>query len=113
MSERTASELLGDIQEASRRIRLYLGDITWEEFREDTKTQDSVLRNLEVIGEAARKLPETERAAIPSIPWKSVSGMRDRLIHDYAGVNLDIVWQVVKVELPELVREIGARTRIG
>lgn len=109
MSERTGLELLGDILEATRRIRSYVGEMSYEEFRSDTKTQDSVLRNLEVIGEASRKLPTHERSMIPGVPWKSMAGMRDRLIHDYAGVNLDIVWQVISEELPRLVREIEPR----
>lgn len=108
MSDRTGLELLGDIMEATRRIRSYVGEMSYEEFRSDTKVQDAVLRNLEVIGEASRKMPEYERSTIADVPWKSMAGMRDRLIHDYAGVNLDIVWQVIALELPRLVRQIEA-----
>lgn len=106
MSERPDALLLDDIREAIRRIRTYVGEMGWEEFRNDLKTQDSVVRNLEIIGEASRKLSESARSASPEIPWRSMAGMRDRLIHHYAGVNLDIVWQVVSVELDELSREL-------
>lgn len=106
MSERPDALLLDDIREAIRRIRTYVGEMAWEEFRNDLKTQDSVVRNLEIIGEASRKLSESARSASPEIPWRSMAGMRDRLIHHYAGVNLDIVWQVVSVELDELSREL-------
>lgn len=106
MSERPDALLLDDIREAIRRIRTYVGEMGWEEFRNDLKTQDSVVRNLEIIGEASRKLSESARSASPEIPWRSMAGMRDRLIHHYAGVNLDIVWQVVSVELDELSRAL-------
>lgn len=108
MSERTDGQLLGDVLEAIRRIRAYVGSQSYDEFRADLKTQDSVLRNLEVIGEACRHVSETLRAESPDIPWRSMTGMRDRLIHDYAGVNLDVVWQVVAAELPALAGRLRA-----
>jgi len=64
-----------------------------------------VIRNLEVIGEAVKNLSIELRMKYPAIPWKSMAGVRDRLIHNYFGVNLDIVWSIVTVELPELVFE--------
>ncbi len=106
MSERSDRDLLLDIAEAARRIRAYVGDLSYEGFVGDTKTQDSVIRNLEIIGEAARGTSETLRARTPEIPWKSMTGMRDRLIHAYFGVNLDVVWRVVSAELVELARAV-------
>jgi uncharacterized protein with HEPN domain len=69
-------------------------------FFSDTKTQDAVIRNIEVIGEAAKNLSPELRAANPDVPWKQIAGMRDTLIHHYFGVKLDLVWQVVATDLP-------------
>lgn len=102
MSRRADSERLNDLREAIQRIQIYLGGISYEEFLDDPKTQDAVIRNIEVIGEAAKGVSEQVREAQQHIPWRNMAGMRDRLIHDYFGVNLDIVWQVVSEELPRI-----------
>jgi uncharacterized protein with HEPN domain len=69
-------------------------------FLADTKTQDAVIRNLEVIGEAVKSLSENRKSAHPDIPWKQIAGMRDTLIHRYFGVDLTLVWDVVEKEIP-------------
>jgi uncharacterized protein with HEPN domain len=71
-------------------------------FLSDTKTQDAVIRNIEIIGEAAKNLSPELKTAYPDIPWKQIAGMRDTLIHRYFGVKLDLVWQVVEDKLPGL-----------
>jgi len=76
-------------------------------FLSDKKTQDAVVRNLEIVGEAVKNLSVHFKKSHPQISWKRIAGMRDRLIHDYSGVNLDIVWQVIKDELPQLLRQIA------
>ncbi|XCN73555.1 MAG: DUF86 domain-containing protein [Candidatus Electrothrix aestuarii] len=90
MSERTGSDFLSHIREALQRITAYTETMSSSDFFEDIKTQDAVSRNLEIIGEAT----------------KNLAGMRDRLIHQYFGVNLDIVWDVAKKELPQLLLHI-------
>jgi len=80
--------------------------MTGEDFLKDMKTQDAVIRNIEIIGEATKKLSDDIRSKYPEIPWKGLAGMRDRLIHQYFGVNLDIVWNVAKEELPEILSQI-------
>jgi uncharacterized protein with HEPN domain len=70
--------------------------------------QDAIIRNFEIIGEAAKRVPEEFRQAHPSIPWKGLSGLRDVLIHQYEGVNLEEVWRIVEKELPGLKRTISA-----
>lgn len=102
MSERTDRDFVQDIQEASRRIAEYTTGISYEAFLADTKTQDAVVRNLEIIGEATKYLSEDLRNQYSEIPWKSLAGVRDKLIHHYFGVNFDIVWQIVTVELPQV-----------
>ena len=105
MSNRSDMDLVHDIQEAIQRIANYLGDMSYDDFCEDIKTQDAVIRNIEIVGEAAKCISDKLRVKVPHIPWKNMAGMRDRLIHHYFGVNLDIVWQVVAVELPNLNSE--------
>jgi uncharacterized protein with HEPN domain len=106
MSERTDQEFLSDIRQAIQRISAYVAGIDYESFATDTKTQDAVIRNLEILGEATKSLSEEFRSAHASIPWKSMAGARDRLIHHYFGVNLDIVWQIVSAELPKVVEQL-------
>ncbi len=102
MSERTDRDFLEHIREAAERASSYTETMTFEEFLEDTKTQDAVIRNIEIIGEATKNLSDELRDRHPDIPWKGLAGMRDRLIHQYFGVNLDIVWNVAREELPEI-----------
>jgi uncharacterized protein with HEPN domain len=106
MSNRADTDFVNDIREAIQRITSYLGTLSYEDFMKDNKTQDAVIRNIEIIGEAAKGISEELRAETPHIPWKSMAAMRDRLIHHYFGINLDIVWQVVSEELPDLVPEL-------
>jgi uncharacterized protein with HEPN domain len=81
MSERTDQEFLGDIREAIRRSMTYIAGMSYESFVLDTKTQDAVIRALEILGEATKNLSEGLRARYPGIPWKSMAGTRDVLIH--------------------------------
>jgi uncharacterized protein with HEPN domain len=71
-----------------------------EAFAEQTVVQDAVLRNLEIVGEASKRVSEQVKVNAPEVPWRIIAGMRDKLIHDYPGVDLDIVWQTVERDLP-------------
>ncbi len=102
MPERKDMDYIRDIQEAISRISLYTEGMNYNSFSRDTKTQDAVIRNLEIIGEAARNISIDLRTGFTDIPWKSMIGIRDRLIHHYFGVNLNIVWQVCINELPRV-----------
>lgn len=82
--------------------------MTYEFFLEDTKTQDAVIRNLEIIGEASKNVSPELRDANPDIPWSNMARLRDRLIHHYFGVNLDIVWAIVGRELAKVASHIEA-----
>ena len=96
------SVYLHHIVDAIERIDDYITGLSSEEFTKDEKTKDAVVRNLEIIGEAAKKITEKTKSSNPEIPWKNMASMRDRLIHAYFGVDYNIVWQVAKEELPPL-----------
>lgn len=106
MSKRAITECLADIKEACVRIKGYIASLNYKRFLRDMKTQDAVVRNLEIIGEAVKNIPSGVRLKYPQIPWKNIAGLRDRLIHHYFGVNLDIVWTIVTEELPSLAKHI-------
>jgi uncharacterized protein with HEPN domain len=80
--------------------------MTREGLAEDRRTRDAVVRNLEVIGEAAKKLPAETKRSHPEIEWKKIAGLRDILIHDYFGIDMDIVWDVVQNKLPPLADQV-------
>lgn len=113
MSERTDQEFLDDIREALQRITRYVAGVTYTSFVADTKTQDAVIRNLEILGEATKRLSEELRARYPAVPWRSMAKARDRLIHHYFGVNLDIVWQIATVELPQVASQLATTADEG
>jgi len=106
MSKRTDREFLSDIREALQRITTYVAGMTYESFVADSKTEDAVARNLEILVEATKNLSEELRAKYPSVPWRSMAGARDRLIQHYFGTNLDIVWQIATVELPQVASQL-------
>lgn len=108
MSKRGDIEFLSDIKEAIRRIEVYIEKKNYEGFLQDIKTQDAVVRNLEIIGEATKNISDDFKKKDPQIPWKKLAGVRDRLIHHYFGVNYDIVWVIVKKELSEIIIQIEA-----
>lgn len=93
---------LSDILESIEAIEEYLEGMTEEQFSRDRQTQDSVIRRLEIIGEAVKKLPPEFRRKHPDVPWRIIAGMRDVLIHEYSGVNMQRVWQTTQEDLPRL-----------
>jgi len=94
MSERSDLNFLGDCREAILRIDAYVENLTYDGFSDDTKTQDAVVRNLEILGEAVKNVSEELKKKYPQVNWKDLAGLRDRVIHHYFGVNFDIVWRV-------------------
>lgn len=95
------------VRDACARIRAYTTDGR-DAFVADTRTQDAVIRNIEIIGEAVKNLSDTLRDANPDVPWKRMAGMRDRMIHAYFGVDIDLVWEVVEAHIPALTGRVDA-----
>ncbi len=93
---------LDDILESINRIFIYIADMGYEAFSDDQKTIDAVVRNLEIIGEAARNLSDDVQRSMPEIQWKKIVGLRNILTHEYFGVNRQIVWDVVQTKLRPL-----------
>lgn len=99
---------LEDIAEAIEKIDKYVTDIDEVQFSRDSQLQDAVIRRLGIIGEAATKLPTDIRNQAPDIPWKSVIGFRNIIIHDYSNISMGDVWNVIQSELPKLKKSIAA-----
>lgn len=97
---------LNDIRNSLEKIFKYTENIGFEEFLLNDMLRDAVERNFEIIGEAVKKLPQEFRDKYPHIPFRQVAGMRDKLIHDYFGIDYEIVWRTIKNKLPQFNHEI-------
>lgn len=104
--EKSPSVYLHHILDCISRIHAYTKDIDEQAFLKDLLIQDAVIRNFEVIGEAVKKVNPAIRKKYPGIPWKNIAGMRDKLIHDYMGVDVRAVWGVVEDVLPDFEQQI-------
>lgn len=104
--KRDAKVYLADILEAIEKIEEYTHDLTEAEFNKNIQVQDAVLRRLEIMGEAVKGIPDDIKKRYPKIPWKKIAGMRDVVSHEYFGVRLDRVWNVIKNELKDLKAKI-------
>lgn len=98
---------LEHILESIAEIEKYIKNISQDKFLQTTQIQDSVVRRLEIIGEAVKNLPFSFRNKHPYISWRKVAGMRDVLIHEYFGVDLGLVWKIVKKDIPQLKKQIS------
>jgi uncharacterized protein with HEPN domain len=109
MSKRDWSILFEDMLESITKMEDYAKGLTYEDFAGNPMVVDAVVRNLEIIGEAARNVPPAKREETPEIPWKKLSGIRNRVVHEYFGVDLNIIWFIVRNELSPLKQAIQNR----
>ena len=107
MSKREPDVLLDDIRSSIGKIARYTAGLNEASFLADEKTIDAVIRNPEIIGEAAKQLPAEFKAQNPQIPWPQIAGLRNRIVHDYAGIDLQLVWQILKTAIPKLALQIA------
>ena len=95
-----------DILDAIEKIEEFVADMSYEEFVEDDKTKSAVIRKFEIIGEATKNVSDEIKEKYPTLPWKEMAGMRDRLIHGYFGIDTKLVWDTIHMQLPELKPKI-------
>jgi len=100
--KRDSKLFIKDIIEAMEVIEKFVGNMTFEELKADEKTSSAVIRKFEVIGEAAKYMPNNVKERYKDVQWKSMAGMRDRLIHAYFGIDYALVWSAIKTEFPKL-----------
>jgi uncharacterized protein with HEPN domain len=110
MPRRDPDLLIEDMLAAIRKIERYTAGMDQEVFQGDERTVDAVARNLEIVGEATKQLPEDFIAGFPEVPWRRIAGLRNRIVHDYFGLDLQIIWQVVRHDLPELRAQLEGLT---
>jgi len=103
MSERKAILLLDDMLQAATKIKTYTKELDFNEFIADDKTIDAVVRNFEIIGEAANRLDKDFRDSNPEIEWTRIRGFRNRIVHDYFGIDYSIIWTIIETYLDELI----------
>jgi len=100
--KRVVKDYVNDVVDSMNKAMKFVEGMSYEQFTRDDKTVFAVVRALEIIGEAVKKIPEEIRVKYPGIPWKGMAGMRDKVIHEYFGVNLKYVWETVRKRIPEL-----------
>lgn len=107
MSKRPTDLLLNDIRESIDRIEKYTEGMSLEDFSKDRKTIDAVARNLEIMGEAANRLPDEFKEIHSDVEWYKIVGLRHRIVREYFGVDLQIIWRILRKDLPELRRSLS------
>ena len=107
MSKRPIDLLLNDILDAIARVEQYTEEMTFLTFSDDQKSIDAVVRNLEIIGEAANRLPDEFKEGHPSVEWHKVVGLRHRIVHGYFGIDLQIIWQIMQTDLAKLRQSLS------
>jgi uncharacterized protein with HEPN domain len=106
MKRRDLRDYLQDILDAVNDIERFVTDMSYEQFIKDKKTLNAVVRSIEVIGEASKRLPLSLKAKNSELPWKEITGMRDKLIHAYFGMDTETIWKTVKENIPQLKQTI-------
>ena len=107
MSKRGIKLYLKDISDSIKKIEKYIKGLNFDTFVKDTKTIDAVVRNLSIIGEAVKNFPNKLKSEYPQVPWKEITGTRDKAIHEYFGIDEDILWKTIKDDLPPFKKQIS------
>ncbi|MBN4049264.1 DUF86 domain-containing protein [archaeon AH-315-M20] len=112
--KREYGDYIQDIIDSIKETGEFTKGLSFKDFKQDKKTVNAVIRSLEIMGEASKKIPDSIRRKHAGVPWKEMAGIRDKLIHEYHGVDLEIIWKVIKEELPpvkplilKLLKELG------
>ncbi len=103
MARREYVDYLRDMLDAAEKVRNFVAGMQYEDFMADEKTLFAVVRALEIIGEASKKVPKPVRDKYPELPWRVMAGTRDRLVHEYFGVDREVVWQTLREDIPQLI----------
>ncbi len=106
MSKREPILLLEDIIESIQKIKIYTSGLSLADFLKDDKTIDAVIRNFEIIGEASNRIPDEIRDKFQLVNWHRIRGFRNRIVHDYMGIDYEIVWEIIEKDLEELKNKI-------
>jgi len=107
MSKRVQTLFLTDMLTSARKIIDYVGSKSRKDFAKNQMLADAVIRNLEIIGEASKKIPAGIKQKHPEIEWKKISGLRDILVHEYFGIDYDVLWDIAKHKVPRLKEQIA------
>ena len=110
MSRRDWALFVDDIQQAYDKISGYVSGMSFEDFCADTRTVDAVVRNLEIIGEASRGIPDDKKLLKPEIDWAAIIGLRNRIVHETFGLSLSVIWVIVQTDLPVLAQQLSSWT---
>jgi len=106
MSRREPILLLEDIIESIQKIKIYTSGLSLDDFLKDDKTIDAVIRNFEIIGEASNRIPDEIRDKFQLVNWHRIRGFRNRIVHNYMGIDYEIVWEIIEKDLEELKNKI-------
>jgi len=106
MSKREPILLLEDIIESIQKIKIYTSGLSLDDFLKDDKTIDAVIRNFKIIGEASNRIPNEIRDKFQLVNWHRIRGFRNRIVHDYMGIDYEIVWEIIEKDLEELKNKI-------
>jgi len=106
MRRRDYRDYLQDILDSINDVESFIRGMGFEEFNRDRKTVNAVVRSIEVIGEASKRIPRSLKAKYKGVPWREMAGMRDKLVHEYFGVDVEILWKTAKDDIPPLKQVI-------
>jgi uncharacterized protein with HEPN domain len=107
MSRRDWTLFVADMKEACDKIAAYTNGMDFDQFCGDTRTVDAVVRNLEILGEASNGIPEENQLLQPGVDWAAIKGLRNRIVHEYFGLSLAVIWAIVQTDLPELAQQLS------